>query len=261
MPDAQTTYANYVAWAKRLVGNDSRIDSTAQEDAARAALDRYDSDFPYTRVSASAAGLGYSYVLPPTGWITKSSRVLFFETPVASTTEDPRLNWLAKDEVELEDVSDGSQLIRLRTLTLATSDTWRVGFTSPHSLKDLKTNVGDAAAATSTTIPKGDDPAFTHLCAHFMADALASLTAATVDSSLDGDFTDQGAQHNRWDAVASRMLKRYRSMTGLDDEDDGPIGGFVSWGEQTVPLMFSRVVVLSRTDPSASSYAPFLRSR
>ena len=260
MPDQPTQYSDYAAAALRMVGSDSRLTSTLQEDAVRSALGRYSSDFPYARVTGSLAGLGYSYVLAPSGWSVGQSDLMFFETPVAATTADPRLNWLAADEVHKEVASDGTEIIRLRGHTLATTDSYRVGFTTPHTIKGLKSNVGDAAAATSTTIPKAHDPAFTPLCAHVMADQLANLTASAVDSSLDGDYSDQGAQHNRWDTTAARLLKRYRTMLKLDDEDDGPIGAFVSWSEQTVPLLFSRVVVLSRTDPSASAYAPFVRA-
>jgi len=261
---AATTYTNMTGMVNTRLASDSRLSSSVLEDAARKALKRYNKDFPRVRITAPTAGSGENYIALPSDWSPELSRVVAVEYP---TGEDDPV-FVGADEYFVEYVAaqtgppivaEGVRL-RLRTVSLATTETIAVLYTAPHSISGLKTNVGDTAAATATTLATQHDEAFADLFASVACRSLMGATASTVDPNIAAEAIDQESQFNRFEKLADKFEADYLLETGLGkDKAVVAVGGWGGgWSEARRKLIFLKVCVMSRWEPSLDRYSAFL---
>ena len=198
---------------------------------------------------------GSDYAAPP-GWETGHSVLLRIEYPSGQT--DPI--FLPHDEAEMQPTGiAGVERLRLRTVSPGTSETFNVLFTGRHGIASLLTDIDDAAAPTSTTLPSGLDDPLGDLAASYAFRLLMDREARTVDSSIRADATDQAGVFDRYARLAEQYEKSYGERLARLTPGAKYPGAYLRWGAGRRTLLFSKILTVSKGEPSYDRYNVFFQ--
>ena len=198
--------------AEDLVRDEENVTDALQDfNAIELAMSRLNQDRPHSAVVDITVS-NSKIVALPSGWETGFSELLKIEYPIES---DEYLSGFklyqtpTGDKLNLGCVIDGDV---------------RVTFTKRHVLHE-----SDHAL---TTVPLELKEPLASYCAHLALLQLSNKYAHDTDSTIAIDSVDHGDKSRKFAAAATRFLKKYETLVGIEKPTDKSSGAIADWNRK-----------------------------
>jgi len=183
-----------------------QLDTEEKAACVDAAVKEHSKYRPLVKYAETAGDGNFDYAVP-TDWIEGLSEVLSIEYPVDDT--DRTQSWVDADNHTL--VNDGgSWKIRFMADTPASGETFRLEYTTVHTLLD-----------PTDTILSQDFNAVSMLAAAHACASLAAKYAQSSESTLSVDITSLATRRMELQAVGKSLRDRYFEAMGIDPKKTG----------------------------------------
>lgn len=218
-----STRQDYLTAVGLLVGGELPLGETEKIFAIGAAVKKYSGHRPRIVAEDEAGTGGFDYALTLLeDWLEGFSVIKTVEYPVDDTDEAPDV--LTDDAWRIY-LKPAGKCLRFLDGKPATTETFRVTYTAPHSCTD-----------TECTIPTFDEEPVQILAAALFCDMLAAYYAQSQDSVIQADVVDHKSKSAEYAARARGYRKLYYDHLGIK-EGETPAGSVTrgqvtdgSWG-------------------------------
>lgn len=204
--------------ASQISGIRSKVTSRIQDGAAKltltaltgdvdlailSALAEYQKVKPREVVVSVAGNGGFDYLVSSAlvAFVDGFSSILSVIAPYSASEQNPSA--LDEDDYTLARLPGGLYL-RLRSNTLAASESMLVAYSAPHTLNE-----------TTSTVSPADDDALADLASAEACESLAAVYAQSTDSTIGADAVDHKGKSSTYRELASSFRERYERKLGV----------------------------------------------